>query len=108
MFTKKGVEWLRGLNIDSIECYLRILEPLDEEIKLLSNELVGIAEGDEDVKLLMTIPGIGYYSAVLVKSEIGDVNRFPFPERLCSYAGLVAFHACFWKNRLAWQHYEGG
>ena len=24
----------------------------------------------------MTIPGIGYYSAVLMKSEIGDLNRF--------------------------------
>jgi transposase len=89
LFTKKGVVWLHGLNIDSIECYLRILKPLDEEIKLLSGELKGIAEGDEDVKLLMTIPGIGYYSAVLVKSEIGDVSRFPFGERLCSYAGLV-------------------
>jgi transposase len=37
----------------------------------------------------MTIPGIGYYTAVLMKSEIGDINRFVFPERLCSYAGLV-------------------
>jgi transposase len=89
LFTKKGVEWLHGLTIDSIESYLRILESLDEEIKLLSRELVGIAEGDEDVKLLMTIPGIGYYTAVLMKSEIGDINRFVFPERLCSYAGLV-------------------
>jgi transposase len=89
LFTKKGVEWLHELKIDSVESYLRILESLDEEIKLLSKELVGVAEDDEDVKLLMTIPGIGYYTAVLMKSEIGDINRFPFPERLCSYAGLV-------------------
>ncbi|MGA3112059.1 MAG: IS110 family transposase [Candidatus Bathyarchaeia archaeon] len=89
LFTQKGVEWLHGLNLDSVECYLRVLKPLDEEIKLLSKELVGIAEDDEEVKLLMTIPGIGYYTAILMKSEIGDVNRFVFPERLCSYAGLV-------------------
>ena len=89
MFTKKGLEWLHGLNNDSVECYLRILEFLDEEIKLLSKELVGVAENDEDIKLLMTIPGIGYYTAVLMKSEIGDIGRFVFPERLCSYAGLV-------------------
>jgi len=56
---------------------------------LLSKQLLGLAEEDEDVKLLMTIPGIGYYSALLVKSEIGNVDRFPFGERLCSYAGLV-------------------
>jgi transposase len=89
LFTKKGVEWLHGLSNDSIESYLRILKTLDSEVKLLSKELLVVAENDEDVKLLMTIPGIGYYSAVLMKSEIGDVNRFPFGERLCSYAGLV-------------------
>jgi len=33
---------------------LRLLKPLDEEIKLLSKELEGIAEDDEAVKLLMT------------------------------------------------------
>jgi transposase len=89
LFTQKGVEWLHGLNLEPIESYLRILKPLDEEIKLLSKELRGIAEDDEEVKLLRTIPGIGYYSAMLMKSEIGDIKRFPFGERLCSYAGLV-------------------
>jgi transposase len=88
-FTKKGLEWLHELKIDSVESYLRILELLDEEIKILSKELEGTAEDDEDVKLLMSIPGIGYYTAVLMKSEIGDINPFAFPKRLCSYAGLV-------------------
>jgi len=89
LFTEKGVEWLHGLNLESVESYLRVLKPLDDEIKLVSKQLRGLAVNDEDVKLLMTIPGIGYYSALLVKSEIGDVSRFPFGERLCSYAGLV-------------------
>jgi transposase len=40
-------------------------------------------------KLLMTIPGIGYYSALLVMSEIGDINRFSDSSHLCSYVGLV-------------------
>jgi transposase len=89
LFTLKGVEWLRSLNFESIDSYLRIMNTFNREIKLLSKQLLGLAEEDEDVKLLMTIPGIGYYSALLVKSEIGDINRFPFGERLCSYAGLV-------------------
>jgi len=37
----------------------------------------------------MTIPGVGLYSALMIKAEIGDVSRFPDSERLCSYAGLV-------------------
>jgi transposase len=89
LFTAKGLTWLHGVNLDSVESYLRVLKPLDDEIKLLSKELQGIAGDDEDVKLLMSIPGIGYYSALLMKSEIGDIHRFPFGERLCSYAGLV-------------------
>ena len=37
----------------------------------------------------MTVPGIGYYSALLIVSEIGDINRFPDSYDLCSYAGLI-------------------
>jgi transposase len=48
-----------------------------------------LAKEDEMASLLMTIPGIGYYSALLIVSEIGDINRFPDSYHLCSYAGLV-------------------
>jgi transposase len=37
----------------------------------------------------MGIPGISYYSALLILSEIGAVERFPDAKRLCSYAELV-------------------
>jgi transposase len=55
--------------------YLRLIEALDREINALSNELKEKASDDADVKLLTTIPGIGYYSALLIKSEIGEVDR---------------------------------
>lgn len=32
---------------------------------------------------------VGYYIALLLVSEIGDVSQFPDSEKLCSYAGLV-------------------
>ena len=37
----------------------------------------------------MTISGVGYYNALLIKSEIGDINRFSSAKQLCSYAGLI-------------------
>jgi transposase len=89
LFTQKGVEWLHSLNLDPVESYLRIIHPLDEEVKNLSRHLKELAEDDDEVKLLETIPGIGYYTALLVKSEIGDIHRFSEGDRLCSYAGLV-------------------
>ena len=89
LFTRRGVEWLRGLGLEPVDSYLRLMTPLREEIRVLSRELRRIAAGDEEVRLLTTIPGVGYYTAVLVKAEVGDKNRFRTSDRLCSYAGIV-------------------
>jgi transposase len=89
LFTRKGVEWLRGLGLEAVDCYLRLMPPLKEEIGLLSRELQLMARGDEDVRLLMTVPGVGYSIALLIKAEIGDVGRFSSCDHLASYAGLV-------------------
>lgn len=56
-----------------------------EASSLITNE----ASSNEDAKLLMTIPGISFYSALLIVSEIGDVTRFSDSYHLMSYAGLV-------------------
>ena len=89
LFSRKGIAWLHNLQSDPVESYLPILSSLTFQIEKLSKELRSMAPEDEDVKLLMTIPGLGYYSTLLVKSEIGDISRFPDGEKLCSYAGLV-------------------
>ena len=89
LWTKGGVVWLHSLNLSAVESYLRLIGIFEEEIKVLSKELKGLAGEYEDVKLLMTIPGIGYYSALLIASEICDIGRFVCGEHLCSYAGLV-------------------
>ncbi|MGQ9468625.1 MAG: transposase [Nitrososphaerales archaeon] len=49
---------------------------MDEEIRRLSLQLKCLAGDDEDVRLLMIVPGIGYYTALLVRAEIGNINRF--------------------------------
>jgi hypothetical protein len=59
-----------------VDCYLLLIEPLKHEVKLLSADLKRNAGKDPEVRLLMTIPGVGYYVALLVKAEIGDVHRF--------------------------------
>src|SRR5215813_8126228 len=66
-----------------------LIDSLDSEIKKVSKEIQSRAEKEDMTKLLVTIPGIGYYSALLIVSEIGDINRFPDSYHLCSYAGLI-------------------
>jgi transposase len=39
--------------------------------------------------LLTSIPGISYYSAIIILTELGEIHRFPHPKKLCSYTGLV-------------------
>ena len=55
---------------------------MDNQIKILASK-------DRYAKYLITIPGISYYAALLVSSEIADINRFPDYEHLSSYAKLV-------------------
>ncbi len=94
LFGKAGMSFLHSLSLPesykmALDGYLSVLDSVRQEIKTASKRVQQLAEEDEDAVLLMTIPGVGYYSALLIKSEIGDVKRFPSAKRLCSYAGLV-------------------
>ncbi len=88
-FTKQFVEELKQAGDYRIFGYLSVVESLTERIHEVSKKIKNEASQDEASKLLMTVPGIGYYSALLISSEIGDINRFPDSHHLCSYAGLT-------------------
>ncbi len=89
IFTKQGKHWLQNLTLPNIQRYLKILEGLEDQIHDVSTQISRIAQENQDAQLLMTIPGIGYYSAVLITAEIGDITRFRDSHKLCSYAGLT-------------------
>lgn len=42
------MEWLQSLGLEPVECYLRVMEPLNVEIRRLSTELRRLAGDDED------------------------------------------------------------
>jgi transposase len=88
-FTRKGREVLKGLGIGAVSQLLPVIEVLDRQIGEVSSVIEGMAVENGDARLLTTIPGVGYYVALLLVAEIGDVDRFPSSEKLCSYAGLV-------------------
>ena len=89
-FTRRNMDKLEGHDDYRIDGCLRVIKSLNDEINTVSKRILLLAKEYEIAKLLMTIPGIGYYySALLIISEIGEINRFPNSYHLCSYAGLV-------------------
>ncbi|MFA5385839.1 MAG: IS110 family transposase [Eubacteriales bacterium] len=94
LFGKQGLEWLKLVVVPKEDRRI-----LDEELDLLSylnekidtsNSWVGqIGKGDSKVNLLMTIPGIGKFFALLIANEIDDITRFRDKTKLASYAGLI-------------------
>lgn len=94
LFGGAGLVFLKELKLPDIQRqnlngYLTLLDQLNQ---LISKAFKHIRQSIKDLpqaKLLMTIPGISYLTAHLLLAEIGDINRFPSHQKLCSYAGLV-------------------
>jgi transposase len=94
LFGKRGRRWLAGVKLppparESVQVCLRLLDGYGEEIQRQNLQLREKAKQDRRVEWLMTIPGIGEYSAMMLLAEIGEIGRFRDKEGLCSYAGLV-------------------
>ncbi|MFQ6618438.1 MAG: IS110 family transposase [Fidelibacterota bacterium] len=94
VFGKGSIERLKGLRLRSVykmalEGYISLGKLFNYWIDKVTKEIERRVEEDADAMLLTTIPGIGYYSALLILSEIGEISRFPSAGHLCSYAGLV-------------------
>lgn len=94
LFGRRGRLWLQAVKLpaaagESVQTCLRMIDGYDAEIQEQNRQLREKAKADERARWLMTIPGIGECSAMMLLAEIGDIARFPSKEALCSYAGLV-------------------
>lgn len=94
VFGKRGRRWLAGVQLplqarESVNVCLRLLDGYSEEIQKQNLQLSEKAKQDKRAEWLMTIPGIGECSAMMLLAEIGEIGRFQDKEALCSYAGLV-------------------
>ena len=68
---------------------VEVIDELEAKMKAIEQRIHEQIETSQEVKLLMTIPGVGPVLGPVLWLEIGDVNRFPRPEQLASYCGLV-------------------
>lgn len=92
--TVRGQRELEGLPLSPTPSTIRedclaLLRQLEEQIRRLDQELVRRWGPDPRVQRLLTIPGIGPFTAILLILELGDIHRFPSAKHLASYVGLT-------------------
>ena len=85
VFGKGGREWLarsscRPTSARPSMAALRQVDFLDEEVGLIERELAGQALSSEEIRRLMTVPGVSLISAATFVAVVGDVARFATPE----------------------------
>jgi len=89
----EGRESLRELSLSSpwdglLESYLEVIETLTEEIRNLDESIEECAGSLKETQLLMTMPGISYYTALTIYAELGEIDRFDDDKSVVSYVGL--------------------
>ena len=72
-----------------LQSNLQVMETLNSEVRNADIQIAKDATSEEKAKLLMTMPGVDYYAAMVLLSEIGDVHRFSSDEKLVSWVGLA-------------------
>ena len=75
--------------LQSIQTLLSVIDDLDRQIAPIERELRPLAHSNEQVQLLMTIPGVAELLGLTLLAEIGDISRFPSARRLVGYSGLA-------------------
>ena len=73
----------------TLRCLLRELDMVESQIQRIEKRMKKVFSKTEQVKRLITLPGIGFILAVAIANEIGDISRFATPQRFASYAGTV-------------------
>ena len=72
-----------------IESLLCCYEKLCEEIEQIERKIEELAKEDNDIKRLMTVPGVGIITAMAFKAEIDEPKRFQRSRDVGAYLGMT-------------------
>lgn len=94
LFSPANLAWLRSLALDpfgrdALDRHLRQLDRVEQEISALTAQIAMHAHRTPAIKLLMTLPGVDFTVAETILAALGDISRFPTPDKAAAYLGLV-------------------
>lgn len=71
----------------TVEKQLEHIDRLTQTIKELEKRISAVCKQTPAIRLLQSIPGIGFVLAVVIALELGEISRFAGPGKVAAYAG---------------------
>ena len=68
---------------------MKCIDSLDKRIGRANLKIYDMFRDNEYAQILMSIPGVGKFTALAIASEIDDISRFQDPDKLVAYIGLA-------------------
>lgn len=95
IFGKGGTTFLREVPLKpqyrfAMNHYLDLIQVINDMIEETNSYIDTQARDIPEVRTIMSMKGLGTYSALLIYAEIGEILRFSTYKQLCSYAGITA------------------
>lgn len=95
-FSNRFISWLEQLSMGesskaALQVKINVLVSIREQLLATNRQLRTLAETSQYkniIKLLMSIPGIGIQSALILATELSDIRRFKSFDHLAGYAGF--------------------
>jgi transposase len=93
LFGLEGRRLLKRLQVPepwrgNITASIELIDDLERQIAEINYRLKESHTEHPYIPLLLTVPGIGWVLAFTIAAEIGEIERFPSPEKLTGYTGL--------------------
>ena len=97
-WSKRFINWIDEIRMErasgnfALKAHLDELNHIRRIVADLNRNVRALARTDEyraNVRLLKTVPGISILTAMILLTELYNINRFPSLDKLASYVGLI-------------------
>jgi len=97
-WSRRFIKWLEQLEFEdignkiSIDSKIRIVQTLRKELLEINRQIRMLSQEpyyQQDVKILMSIPGIGLITAMILLTELSPITRFKTFDQLNKYVGFL-------------------
>lgn len=108
-WSKPFIQWLEGLNFEhnsakaGLNAYLEMVKHQRNLMLKVTRQINDLSKSSlykQNVELLVSVPGVGMLTAMMLLTELENIDRFKKFDDLCSYVGLVPSTASSGENHV--------